>query len=553
MQVKKVQRVALYARLSVTTDESVSIKRQLEAGRKYAEARGWEVVLEREDKGVSATKNRPEQREGWQAILGSPVRYDAVVVWKVDRLARRALDFLNADAALGERDAALVAVEDPIDMTTVQGRAFATMLAVFAEMEAAAMSARARAARAQLVKTGRRAGGRPLFGYMNIKNPRGAGFVLGHDPDRIDTLREMVARALAGDSIYSIKKWLTDSGVPTPRQPRKAAAGGAPVEDGVARAVDGSGDEAVAFREDEAAAVDEVTEPATAEGVAPEVTAPRLWHEASIETILTSPTLAGMVPYQDDVVRDEDGMPLVDSDLAIITPSERRRLLAVIEARKIPGSRPQDGAHPVLLWGLVRCVTCTGPMYRRTAGGGYERYECSNQRCSKKMGISMPGVDAFVVDALMEHRGDAPVVRSVVSHVTDERVRLDDVEAEISATLEAMRDDAADEEALGERLRSLKAARAEARREPLVSTTYRVSPSRLRDEWARTEAVEERRRLVEGQVEAVMISGTGRRGARMDPGRIEIVWRELTDEERALRDEQLAVLARIGLRPGREP
>ena len=59
----------LYARLSVTKEESVSIERQLESTRKYAEGRGWEVVGEFVDDGVSATANRPEDRRGWNALL----------------------------------------------------------------------------------------------------------------------------------------------------------------------------------------------------------------------------------------------------------------------------------------------------------------------------------------------------------------------------------------------------------------------------------------------------------------------------------------------------
>ena len=128
MNLNQARRCALYARLSVTKEESVSIARQLESCRKYAEARGWEVVGEFIDGGVSATANRPEERSGWAALLASS-DFDAVVIWKVDRLARRVLDFLHADEALQRRGAGLVAVEDPIDMTSPQGRAFAVMLA----------------------------------------------------------------------------------------------------------------------------------------------------------------------------------------------------------------------------------------------------------------------------------------------------------------------------------------------------------------------------------------------------------------------------------------
>ena len=64
-----VKNCVLYARLSVTKEESVSIERQLRAGRKYAEGRGWAVIGEFVDDGVSATANRPEDRKGWAAFL----------------------------------------------------------------------------------------------------------------------------------------------------------------------------------------------------------------------------------------------------------------------------------------------------------------------------------------------------------------------------------------------------------------------------------------------------------------------------------------------------
>jgi len=158
--------VVLYARLSVSTEESVSIARQIEAARKYADARGWTVVGEFTDDGVSATKNKPEARPGWRALLAfcAEHKVHAAVVWKVDRLARSTLDFLNADGALRERGSGLVAVEDPVDMTTPQGRGFATMLAVFAEMEAAGIADRVKDARRKLLKDGRRGGGRPPGG-----------------------------------------------------------------------------------------------------------------------------------------------------------------------------------------------------------------------------------------------------------------------------------------------------------------------------------------------------------------------------------------------------
>ena len=254
---RRVSRVAIYARLSVTKEESVSIPRQVESARSIAAARGWEVVLVATDDGVSATKNKPEERVGWRQVVDSTERFEAVIVWKVDRLARRVLDFLHADEALQKRGAGLVAVQDPIDMTSASGRAFATMLAVFGEMEAAAMSARVSAARRQLVRDGRRVGGRPPFGYRNVPNPGGAALVLAQDPETIGSVRDPAARAAAGESLYSIARRLESAGV-RPRARRRR---------------DATGD------------LDVHPSPATR------------WHEASVETMLRAPALAGMTPY----------------------------------------------------------------------------------------------------------------------------------------------------------------------------------------------------------------------------------------------------------------
>jgi len=193
------KRAALYARLSLSTEESVSIERQLEACTKYAEARGWSVALSAVDEGVSATSHRPESRDGWRQVLDAAGSYDVVIVWKIDRLARRVIDFLNADTDLQLRGAALVAVEDPIDMTTPQGRAFAVMLSVFAELEAASTGARIRAARPVILRQGR-AMGRPPWPYRSVDNPLGPGKVWEVVPERAEAIRDAY-NALVGGQI----------------------------------------------------------------------------------------------------------------------------------------------------------------------------------------------------------------------------------------------------------------------------------------------------------------------------------------------------------------
>lgn len=479
---KNVRRVAVYARLSVTTEESVSIERQVEAARRYAQARDWEVVLVATDDGVSATKNRPEDRLGWRTILDSPESFEAVIVWKVDRLARRVLDFLHADEALQDRGAGLVAVEDPVDMTTPQGRAFATMLAVFGEMEAAAISARVKAAREALIRAGRRAGGRPPYGYRNVPSPDGPGLVLAKDPDTIPVVSELAGRALAGASLYALCRWLEESGVsPRPREGRTDETG---------------------------------------------------WRVAGVDAILRNPVLAGMTPYRGDVLRDADGLPIVDDDLAVMTPDERRRLVAALDDRRKPGSRPGVGTKPSLLSGLVVCGSCERPLHRATVAGGLPYYRCQNRACPAPVGAARAALEAVVEDRFLRAVGRFPVVQ-VDEVAAEETPRLAEVEAAIADTLSRMAEDDADVVALAERLASLKALRIKARsdastaREVVITTTGET----FAEAWAAHEDVAYRRTLLGNALDVIVLDPASRKGGRFDAGRVHFRYRheETTD------------------------
>lgn len=329
-------------------------------------------------------------------------------------------------------------------MTTAQGRAFATMLAVFAEMEAAAISARVTAARRAIIQTGRRAGGRPPFGWRNIKNPDGPGMVLAKDPGAIGVVEELARRAMAGESLYGLTRWLEAGGIaPRTREGRK----------------DGN-----------------------------------LWHEAIVESLLRNPVLAGMTPYTPgrkplrrkteaddtpegreawkrereaafriDVLRDAEGLPIVDESVAILTPAERRTLLAALDAAKRPGSRQKAGAEPALLYGLARCGTCGGLMYRAMAASKYRQYRCQQRNCARQVGISRDALEDYVTSEFLRRFGRFTVVEVEEIEAPDPAPKLADIEAAIAETVARMADDDADVEALADRLANLKAARSRAK------------------------------------------------------------------------------------------
>ncbi len=359
-------RCVLYARLSVTKEESVSIARQLQSCRRYAEARGWEVVGEFIDDGVSATSSRPEERLGWKSLLDAR-DFDAVIIWKVDRLARRVLDFLHADETLQKRGAGLVAVEDPIDMTSPQGRAFAVMLAVFGEMEAEAIRARVRAARAQILKDGRWPGGGVPYGYESVPNPDGPGRVLAKGGERIGWLSEAVARALSGETVNAIATWLTDSGAPLPA--RRAA----------------------------------------------RISGSTSWNRQTVDGLLRNPVLAGMTPRNPGraksakrvdpfaVLRDERGRPVVSPSLAILSTEEFTTLQGLLDARTVPQARKKAERQSTspFLSRVARCDECAVYLCR---GTNQKRPVLYCPKCRQTIGRT--ALDAYLIDRLLAECGD---------------------------------------------------------------------------------------------------------------------------------------------------
>jgi site-specific DNA recombinase len=367
MNLNQVRRCVLYARLSVTKEESVSIARQLQSCRRYAEARSWEIVGDFIDDGVSATANRPEERLGWKSLLAAR-DFDAVIIWKVDRLAHRVLDFLHADERLQKRGAGLVAVEDPIDMTSPQGRAFAVMLAVFGEMEAEATRSRVRAARAQILKDGRWPGGGIPYGYQSVQNPDGPGRVLMKDSERIGWLSEAVARALRGDTVNSTATWLTESDAPLPVRPTERKSG------------------------------------RTA------------WNRQTVDGLLRNPILAGMTPHNPGraksakradpfaVLRDDCGRPVVNKTLAVISFGEFESLQQLLDSRTMPQAvkRSERQATSPFLSRVARCDECTVFLCRGTNQKRPVLY-CPNCRQT----IGRAALDAYLIDRLLAERGDA--------------------------------------------------------------------------------------------------------------------------------------------------
>lgn len=150
-------RAALYARVS-TADQTC--ENQLLELRRYCEARGWQVMREFVDSGISGAKDR---RPALDSLLrdASRRRFDVLVCWRLDRLGRslrHLVMLLEEVQALG---IGFVSLGEGIDLATPSGRLQLHILAALAEFERSRIQERVRAGLARVRAAGRRLGRPP--------------------------------------------------------------------------------------------------------------------------------------------------------------------------------------------------------------------------------------------------------------------------------------------------------------------------------------------------------------------------------------------------------
>lgn len=155
---REIRTVAIYARVS-TGEQSTDM--QTEELRRMAAARGWTVATVIEEK-ISGRKLRPAR----QALItdAKAGRFDAVMVWKLDRWGRSTADLVTSIRELDESGVTFISLKDGIDLSTSAGRLIANVLASIAEFEADSIRERVTAGLRHAARHGTRSGksiGRP--------------------------------------------------------------------------------------------------------------------------------------------------------------------------------------------------------------------------------------------------------------------------------------------------------------------------------------------------------------------------------------------------------
>jgi len=166
-------RVALYLRVSTGEQSVDNQRRELLVA---AARRGWSIVGEYVDDGISGAKGR-DKRPGFDRLLKAVARHriDMVAAWSVDRLGRSLLDLLNFLSELHAAGCDLYLERQGLDTSTPTGRAMFQMIGVFAEFEREIIRERIATGIAKAKATGTKSGkpfGRPLLDHSREKQVR---------------------------------------------------------------------------------------------------------------------------------------------------------------------------------------------------------------------------------------------------------------------------------------------------------------------------------------------------------------------------------------------
>ncbi len=149
-------RTAIYARVS-TVNNGQDPTMQTRELTEYCERRGWKVVGEYVDTGVSGAKDsRPELNR--LMADAHRRRFDVVAVWRFDRFARSVSHLLRALDTFKAQGIEFVSLSEQVDTSTPTGKMIFTVLGAVAELERSLISERIRAGLRHARSKGKRLG-----------------------------------------------------------------------------------------------------------------------------------------------------------------------------------------------------------------------------------------------------------------------------------------------------------------------------------------------------------------------------------------------------------
>jgi DNA invertase Pin-like site-specific DNA recombinase len=320
--------------------EGYSIPAQREACLRHIAERGWNLADEFTDAGESArTADRPMLKAMLRRVAGGGI--GAVVVHKIDRLARSMEDHVAIRAALRHAGAQLVSVTENIE-ETASGRLVEGIHALMAEFYSANLAGEIRKGMTQKAKMGGWPTKAPI-GYLNVRE-KSAGKDIAKvvlDPERALLVRETFRLYATGEySLPELQATMHAKGLTSPYARRP----GAPVS------------------------------------------------ISKLAELIANPFYLGVVQW--------GGARYEGQHKALIPRSLFDRVQETLRARDVAGVRQRRHEH--YLKGLLHCGECGRRLSLTLAKGRYLYFYCLGQRGTARTGCRQPYTLAGDAEALVE-------------------------------------------------------------------------------------------------------------------------------------------------------
>jgi DNA invertase Pin-like site-specific DNA recombinase len=209
------ERVALYVRVStdMQVEEGKSIPAQLNEMRDFAAARGWTIVSEFVDPGLSGTDM---DRPGLQALLVAAEKraYDILLVHELSRLSRRIFDTFRIFDQLGKLGVGFASVKEPdFDFSTPTGRLFLTIMAALNQYYVDLLKMHTAKSKRQRAREGLYNASITPYGYSHTGDSNTPPVIVKKEAKAIVKMYERYA---TGKHSYDdVAQWISDAGYRT--------------------------------------------------------------------------------------------------------------------------------------------------------------------------------------------------------------------------------------------------------------------------------------------------------------------------------------------------
>lgn len=312
--------------------------------RSECDRQGWVVRDVLCDNDIGASRYSGKDRPAYLKLREILSPGDVLVTWEASRAQRDLRAYVELRDLCAERGVLWSYSGKTFDLSVGDDRFGTGLDALLAEKEAEQIRERVLRGKRAAALAGRPPS-RPIWGYRTQRDPvtgRSVGWVL--DEEIAPTVRDVITRLLAGESLRSLVRDLTARGIPAPSRT--------------------------------------VGQPGT-------------WRPVRLRTTVMSPSYAGLRIHRGEIVGKAAWEPLISED-------EHRQLVALLTDPRRRTQRGIEVKH--LLSGIVKCGVCGAGM-RHCAPASHSprpRYMCSEKSCvGRRADLVDTRVEEVIVEFLM--------------------------------------------------------------------------------------------------------------------------------------------------------